>query len=145
MSGRQRHASTVLLTHRDLSTVFEAERMRKRSYRHLVLGLALSPLFDLHSLQDFSKAVLAALTDVESLPETAGSSTSPPAGVSSNASMMMGLGGEKRGVVSSNVSIDGSHLLFCIIIIRLTSNKNPRPAQPVRKQAQESEKNWYIL
>lgn len=76
--------------------------MRKRSYRHLALGLALSPILEFSPLPDFAKAVLSALTDVESLPETAGGSVGGSGPASSGSTLMAGFGsGEKRGMVRS--------------------------------------------
>ncbi|CAO1619958.1 unnamed protein product [Parajaminaea phylloscopi] len=101
LSGRQHYAQTVLFARNDLQSVFEAERMRKRSFRHMALGLTLCPLVELTSLPEFARAALTALTEVESLPETAGGAIGSSGSSPTGGSLMTGLAnGEKRGMRS---------------------------------------------
>ena len=102
LSGKHLYASAVLFTPRDLAEIYETERMRRRSYRHLALGLALSPLVEQTAmpLADFMRSFLNALADVEALPENAGGSSgaagSSGAGGGSSGSSIAG--SEKRSV-----------------------------------------------
>lgn len=84
--------------------IWETEKMKKRTFRHFVLGLALSPVMEMQALPDFARGTLAALNDIEALPESAGGSSG---GLTGGAMATLGLGsstmtgaGEKRGVVS---------------------------------------------
>ncbi|CAO1636599.1 unnamed protein product [Sympodiomycopsis kandeliae] len=97
LSGRRPHASLVLFSQRDLQAVYDSERMRKRSHRHLLLGLALSSALELTSIQDFTKAVLTAFNDVDSLPENYGAAhTSGSSAGTSGAMASLGLGSLTR-------------------------------------------------
>lgn len=102
MSGEQHHLDTVLFTERDLKAVYEPERMRKRSYRHYVLGVLLSTLVESPvGLYDLLKGISAACNEVDSLPEQAGSvagAGGSGASSSGSASLAWALG-EKRSMV----------------------------------------------
>ncbi|CAO1616680.1 unnamed protein product [Jaminaea pallidilutea] len=101
MSGEQRHLDTVLFTERDLKAVYEPERMRKRSYRHYVLGVLLSTLVESSvGLYELLKGISAACNEVDSLPEQAGSVAGAGgngASSSGSASLAWALG-EKRSM-----------------------------------------------
>lgn len=98
------HAGLVQLTRRDLQMIWEAEKTKKRTFRHFALGLALSPVMEMQALPDFARGTLGALNDIEALPESAGGSSG---GLTGGAMATLGLGsntmnsgGEKKGVVS---------------------------------------------
>jgi hypothetical protein len=103
-SRKQLHAGLVQLTRRDLQMIWEAEKTKKRTFRHFALGLALSPVMEMQALPDFARGTLGALNDIEALPESAGGSSG---GLTGGAMATLGLGsstmsggGEKKGVVS---------------------------------------------
>ncbi|PWN22531.1 hypothetical protein BCV69DRAFT_297816 [Microstroma glucosiphilum] len=102
VTGKQLHAGLVQLTRRDMQMIWETEKMKKRTFRHFVLGLALSPVMEMQALPDFARGTLAALNDIEALPESAGGSSG---GLTGGAMATLGLGsstmtgaGEKKGV-----------------------------------------------
>jgi hypothetical protein len=84
---------TLRLTRRDVESIYEPERMRKRcvaprkaawsghpltllgcsTQRALLLGLSLAPLLELSSLPDFARAVLAVVAELDVMPDSAAS------------------------------------------------------------------------
>lgn len=116
LTGRTPYASLVTLSQRDLQAVYDCERMRKRSHRHMALGVAIASLIDgsgVNGLTDLARGTLAVFNEVDALPENygvaAGSGSAMSAGGAAvavsgpMASLGLGSRGEGgRGMVGSD-------------------------------------------
>lgn len=141
LSGKTPYASLVLLSQRDLHAVYDSERMRKRSHRHLLLGLALSPLLELHNIADFSKGVLNAFAQVDALPESFGSAPSAASGTSTSGPMAsLGFASLSKGEGRGMVSHGTQHTLPTVI---QSNTCNIPTAQPLLQQEGYKE-GWHL-
>ncbi|PWN47539.1 hypothetical protein IE53DRAFT_245260 [Violaceomyces palustris] len=69
LSGKLSWFNTILLSQSDLSSVFDHEKMRKRTMRYTLLGLSLSSILEISTAQDMSKAILSLIQELDNLPD----------------------------------------------------------------------------
>ncbi|KNF00914.1 hypothetical protein PSTG_05809 [Puccinia striiformis f. sp. tritici PST-78] len=66
--GKVHWFNTILLSRPELEKAFEHNRMINRTTKFAILGMSLSSLLDINSLQDFLKAMTTLLSEFEAMP-----------------------------------------------------------------------------
>lgn len=59
----------IKLSKRDIETIYEPEKMKKRASRNYFLGCSIGPTIDYNSSTEFAKALLAILIEAEAIGE----------------------------------------------------------------------------
>ncbi|CAH7667625.1 hypothetical protein BY996DRAFT_449130 [Phakopsora pachyrhizi] len=67
--GKVHWFNTILLTRSDLEKWLDHSRMVRRTTRFSVLGMSLSSMLDIMTLQDFLRGLISLLNEYESIPE----------------------------------------------------------------------------